>query len=224
MLKIYFLVLFTTLMFLGCSPNNGNSKANSDKSLDLDSYEKVSLSDPQMYSLAYMWNEERLAHDIYLNLNELYPRAEFVNIATNGEVTHINLVRDIVEWYDINITNIVDYTDSFSQAQLDSMPSGTYGIEEIQDLYDVLYAEGSTSLEEAVKVACKVEVVDVDDLDAYIIDAAGNQALLDTFNILRDGSYKHYWVFDGILKEIGLEDGCCSAGLSYCKTTDEYPR
>lgn len=69
-----------------------------------------------------------------------------------------------------------------------------------------------------------VEVTDIDDLDKYIAGSTGNQALIDTFTTLRNGSYSHYWAFDDGLKSIGVDNGCCSLGTTYCKTTDEYPR
>ena len=104
------------------------------------------------------------------------------------------------------------------------MPSGVYGVTAIQNLYDTLYAQGSVSAQEALKVGCMVEVVDVNDLDEYIIESKDNQAMLDTFDILLRGSYKHYWAFDKGLKNIGVSDGCCSLGDDYCKSETQYPR
>jgi len=45
---------------------------------------------------------------------------------------------------------------------------------------------------------------------------------LDVFNFLRDGSYKHYWAFDKGLKNMGIDNGCCSLGTNYCHP--EYPQ
>ena len=193
-------------------------------SIDLSTYSLASLTDAQKYSLAYMWNEERLAHDIYLNLYAINPVTQLEKIATNSETVHISLVKDLVESYDLNITNLVDYKEHYSEAELEAMPSGIYGIQAIQDLYDELYAYGVASSQTSLEVGCKVEVVDVNDLDTYITEAGTNQALIDTFSILRDGSYQHYWAFDSGLKNLGITDGCCSLGSAFCKTTQEYPK
>ena len=69
-----------------------------------------------------------------------------------------------------------------------------------------------------------VEVVDVTDLDEYIQLAQTSEAIdvVDAFNILRDGSYNHYWAFDEGLKNIGISEGCCSLGDTYCHP--EYPQ
>ncbi|MFK5938258.1 MAG: DUF2202 domain-containing protein [Sulfurimonas sp.] len=208
----------------GSSSNETVTPSQTVTSIDLSTYTLQSLTDYQKYSLAYMWNEERLAHDIYLNLYAINPVTQLERIATNSETVHIDLVKDLVEAYDINITNLVDYKEHYSQAELEAMPSGIYGIPAIQDLYDELYAYGVASSQTSLEVGCKVEVVDVNDLDIYITQADTNEALIDTFNILRNGSYQHYWAFDSGLKNLGITDGCCSLGNEYCKTTNEYPQ
>jgi len=218
-----FLGLSTLILLNGCDNSNndnsdGNKQSDSPSSIDLSTYNQDALSTEQKYSLAHMWNEERLAHDVYQNLNKLYPTKQLENISTRSETVHIKLVENLVEWYDINVTNLGDYTIHYSKAELEAMGSGVYGVPAIQDLYDALYQEGSASQIDALKVGCKVEVVDVDDLDKYILEAQTNQALIDTFNILRDGSYKHYWSFDSGLKNLGITNGCASLGSDYDKT------
>jgi len=215
----------TLLLFSGCGEDNSNagmgSQGNIQMSIDLNNYTQDALTDEQKYALAYMWHEEKLAYDIYLALNTLYPTKQFENIATKSEIKHIELVQNLVEWYDLNITNIPDYTINYSQTELANMPAGIYAIDEIQALYDALYAQGKSSQLAALEVGCIVEVTDVNDLDIDIVSAEGNAALVDTFNILRSGSYNHYWAFDKGLKNLGVAEGCCSLGISYCKP--DYP-
>ncbi len=227
--------LFTSLLlFSGCGDSssnkgalqngNGNANANTQgvNTVDIYSYNLAPLNEKQKDSLAYMWNEERLAQDVYLNLYKVHSDVrQLNNIGTNSEGRHIELVQNLVEAYDINITNLVDYTQNYSEVELNSMPAGTYGIEAIQNLYDILYAKGVNSSQDALEVGCMVEVTDINDLDDYIADAETNQALLDTFDILRDGSYRHYWSFDRGLKFMGISEGCCSLGDDFCKP--EYP-
>jgi hypothetical protein len=229
--------LFTSLLlFSGCgdsSTSSGyaqNGAGSSHQSgttgattqVDVYAYDLAPLDDKQKYSLAYMWNEERLAQDVYLNLYKVHSDVrQLSNIALNAERMHIELVQNLVEAYDINITNLVDYTQNYSEEELNAMPDGVYGIEAIQNLYDILYAKGVVSSQAALEVGCMVEVTDIDDLNKYIADAGDNQALLDTFDVLRDGSYSHYWSFDRGLINMGISDGCCSLGTDFCKP--EYP-
>jgi len=213
-------LMTTLLLFSGCGDTlkeNAGSNYDMQMSIDLSTYSQDALTDEQKYALAYMWHEEKLAHEIYLALNTIYPSKQFVNIATKSEIKHIALVQNLVAWYDLNITNIPDYTVNYSAEELASIPAGTYAIDEIQSLYDTLYAKGIGSKQAALETACMVEVTDVNDLDVDIILAGDNAALVDTFNILRNGSYNHYWAFDKALKNLGVSDGCCSLGATYCK-------
>ena len=215
------------LLFTGCGDDtavNGASEAqnSANMSIDLSTYDQDALTDEQKYALAYMWHEEKLAYEIYLALNTLYPTNQLENIATKSEIKHIELVENLVAWYDLNITNIPNYTVNYSQEALASMPAGVYAIDAIQNLYDTLYAKGAVSQQAALEVGCMVEVVDVNDLNEDIVLAENNEALLDTFTILRNGSYTHYWAFDNGLKNMGIADGCCSLGSTYCHL--EYPQ
>ena len=192
---------------------------------DLSAYPMATLTNDQKYALAYMWNEEKLAKDIYLALNELYPTNQFYNIATRSETKHEAAVEELVQRYDINITNLQDYTVNYSEEELRALPAGTFGVDKIQELYDTLYAKGEQSKTDALQVGCMVEVTDVEDLDRFIATAQEVNAtdLVAVFERLRAGSYNHYWAFDKALKAEGVAAGCASAGAAYAKTAEEYP-
>jgi len=196
--------------------------------LDLSLYPESNLTDEQKYTIAYMWNEEKLAKDIYLALNDIYPTQQLEKIATQAETKHQALVEELVQRYDLNITNLVDYTESYSEAELRAFAPGEFGIQAIQDLYDVLYEKGSQSQQDALEIGCMVEVTDINDLNEDILIAEETNAsdLVTVFNNLRDGSYNHYWAFDKGLKNLGVTDGCCSLGtidgVNYCQP--DYPQ
>ncbi len=188
-----------------------------------DNLHESNLTNEQKYALAYMWNEEKLAKDIYLALNELTPHQTLYNIATRSEVQHEAAVENLVQKYDINITNLENYEISYSEEELRALAPGEYAVPEVQELYDTLYAKGSQSLQDALEVGCMVEVTDVEDLDKYIEIAGDAGDLVAVFGFLRSGSYNHYWAFDRALKNMGVSEGCCSLGEAYCKTEEEYP-
>lgn len=192
--------------------------------LDLSLYPESDLTDEQKYTIAYMWNEEKFAKDIYLALNEIYPTQQLEKIATQAETQHQALVEELIQRYDLNIANLVDYSESYSEAELRAFAPGEFGIQEIQDLYDVLYEKGSHSQQDALEVGCIVEVTDINDLNEDIIIAEKTNAsdLVAVFNVLRDGSYSHYWAFDKGLKNMGIVDGCASLGEEY--DHPEYPQ
>jgi len=181
------------------------------------------LNDEQKYALAYMWNEEKLAKDIYLALNVTTPHQTLYNIATRSETEHEAAVEALVQKYDINITNLENYEINYSEEELRALAAGEYAVPEVQELYNLLYEKGTQSLQDALEVGCMVEVTDVTDLDKYIETADGAEDLVQIFTYLRSGSYNHYWAFDSALKSLGVTDGCCSLGETYCKTEVEFP-
>ena len=188
-----------------------------------ESLPESNLTEEQKYTLAYMWNEEKLAKDIYLALYEMWGQRTFYNIATRSETRHEEAVESLVQKYDINITNLENYEIRYSEEELKALAPGEYSVPEVQELYDTLYAKGSQSLQDALEVGCMVEVTDVNDLNEDIEIAEGAEDLVLVFGFLRSGSYNHYWAFDRALKNIGVSEGCCSLGAEYCKTPEEYP-
>jgi hypothetical protein len=168
-----------------------------------------------------MYNEEALAHDIYLAIYEIQPLNQLQNIATKSEVKHIEAVNELAIKYDLNMTQ---YPDTDVPYSIEGIHPGVYPVEAIQELYDMLYDKGIQSEKDALEVGCMVEVVDIDDLDKYIGYAEASEAadVLDVFNFLRNGSYTHYWAFDSGLVNMSIVDGCCSLGTEWCHP--EYPK
>jgi len=206
------------------------------QSFDINNYPKSTyLSQDLKNSLAYMGNEERLAYDVYHNLydyhitNSAMQIEQLKNISERAEIKHIEIVQNLVRKYNLNSDELSDIVNPVADntIAIDSMPSGEYDIETIQILYNALYSKGITSQKDALEVGCMVEVTDINDLDNYIKMAQDSKAddVIQSFEILRDGSYSHYWAFDKGLKNIGISDGCCSLGkvdgVDYCH--NEYP-
>ena len=203
--------------------------------VDISTLPSSTLTQELKDALAYMGNEERLAYDIYMNLYNYHSAngdrvSQLQNIASRSEQSHVGIVQSLVQKYDLtaadldNVQNgIADNTVSFSD-----MPSGQYDIPAIQSLYDALYAKGTDSVQDALEVGCMVEVTDINDLDHYLSLAAASNAedVQAAFEVLRDGSYKHYWAFDKGLKNRGVSEGCCSLGtidgINYCH--NKYPQ
>ena len=141
------------------------------------------LTDEQKYALAYMWNEEKLAKDVYLALHALTQEQVLYTIATQSETEHEALVEALVQKYDINITNLEDYTISYSEEELHALPAGQFAVPEVQTLYNTLYEKGQQSVVDALKVGCMVEVTDVNDLNKYIETAGDASDLVEVLPI-----------------------------------------
>jgi hypothetical protein len=205
-----------------CEENNSTDESHGNE-FNLSNYPVTStLTIELKNSLAYMGNEERLAYDVYHNLynyhvdNNNDEIKQLENISEKSEIKHVGIVQDLVQRYKLgaeDVTNVINPVAN-RDVKFEDMPSGTYDIPAIQELYDILYAKGISSRKDALMVGCMVEVTDVDDLDKYILLAEASKAtdVIEAFNVLRDGSYNHYWAFDKGLKNIGIENGCYVKG------------
>ena len=231
-MKITTIFLLTAmLIILGCNSGggkgngkNGDSEAIQATVTDALNAEKSTLTQELKDSITYMYNEEKLAREVYLNVNEKQPLKQLYNIATKSEIKHEKAVNDLAVKYDLNITLYPDTEEPYDQQSLDEYGSGQFAVVDIQELYDVLYDKGIQSQKDAFEVGCMVEVTDINDLNQYMKQASDANAkdVLAIFDYLREGSYNHYWAFDKGLKNSGISDGCCSLGTEYCHP--EYPQ
>jgi len=225
-------VLGIILILWGCG--SGNTGNTADKSKDIGLPADVTDALNSSYStlnqnlkdaITYMYSEEGLAHDVYLNIYKIQSVEQLQNIATKSEVKHIDAVNRLAVKYDLNMTQ---YPDTDIPYSITGIGNGNYPVDTVQYLYDLLYAKGLQSEKDALEVGCIVEVVDIDDLDRYIGYAQSSDArdVLTVFEFLRNGSYSHYWAFDKGLRNKGVEKGCCSIedmfGYSFCHP--EYPQ
>lgn len=236
MLKESIVMVLATLSFSACGAGSTQSGANTYADngytrettpivvTDAISSEKNTLSQELKDSITYMYNEEKLAKDVYLNVYAVQPVRQLYNIASKSEVNHEEAVNDLAIKYDLNITFYPDTQAPYDKDALNTYGDGQYPVVKIQELYDMLYDKGIQSQQDALEVGCMVEVTDIDDLDLYMTQATDSNAsdVLTVFDFLRDGSYKHYWAFDKGLKSMGITEGCCSLGEEYCHP--EYPQ
>ena len=208
--------LVATGVLTACVANNNGYSQNSNRQggynsapINSSATHATTINSKVKHSLAYMYEEERLAKEVYLAIYDKQPVRQLSKIASGAEVRHIDAVKKLATRYGV--------ATPYQQA-------GRYNIASIQSLYNDLYAKGIRSRKDALEVGCMVEVVDINDLNNYIGEAeqANAQDVLQTYDFLRKGSYNHYWAFDRGLKQLGVSDGCCSLGQTYCHP--EYPK
>lgn len=140
-------------------------------------------SSPQAHdterSLLFMIEEEKLAHDVYVTLAQLWGSKPFGNIA-ESESTHQSLVLPLLEGRGI--------------ADPRSSEVGVFADQGLQELYDELIARGSTTRSEAIRVGILIEETDIADLSAAI--AAEDEAdVVSVFERLLAGSENHLAAF-----------------------------
>lgn len=147
----------------------------------------VPLSEGERDLLVYMREEEKLARDVYLTLNGIWPHATFVNIAAS-EQRHMDAVKKMLVKYQL--------PDPVQDAV------GAFTDQGLQTLYNTLIASGTGSLIDALKVGCTIEDVDIMDLQRAM-DLATHVDLDVLYQHLLDGSRNHLRAFAGALDALG---------------------
>ena len=148
-----------------------------EESQDTAAAEAPSQSIDQM--LVYLAEEEKLAHDVYAVLGDMWGDQIFTNIQ-RSEVSHQDQVSSLLTTYGISDPR--------------SSEVGVFTNTELQALYDQLIAQGSQSVTEAYKVGVLIEETDIADLQESIA-ATSDPVILTTLNRLLGASENHLKAF-----------------------------
>ncbi|MEW5871072.1 MAG: DUF2202 domain-containing protein [Chloroflexota bacterium] len=143
------------------------------------------LSDAEAQALAYMREEEKLAHDVYVTLYDLWGLPTFQNIS-QSEQTHTDSVAALLERYGL--------PDPASDEV------GVFSDPNLQALYNDLVERGSQSLAEAIKVGAAIEEMDILDLQERLAET-DNADIQYVFDNLMHGSYNHLQAFVSALSQ-----------------------
>jgi hypothetical protein len=148
--------------------------------------ELVPLTEAEKDMMIFIYQEEKLARDIYMAMNVSYPNCTiFANIALS-EVKHMEAVRKLLDRY---------VTDE-ELAALTSLNIGFFLDQELQELYGALLAQGGLSVDDAYAVGETIENKDIEDLTAALaITLEVHLDILSVYTKLRDASYSHLEAF-----------------------------
>lgn len=129
--------------------------------------------------LTYLVEEEKLAHDVYIALGDIWGDRVFANIA-RSESKHQDQVATLLADYGI--------------ADPRSAEPGVFQNAELQALYDTLVEQGAESRIAAINVGILIEETDIRDLQAAI-DAIADAEIDATLERLLNASYNHLDAF-----------------------------
>ena len=172
------ITLFTASWLMSCE--------NDVTDISLDNQKNTAFSLEDQEALLFMLEEEKLARDTYIYLDELWGINQFANIQIS-EQSHLNAVADLLDSFDI------DYA---------IQPEGEFANQEIQNLYDEFITDGTLSMTQALEVGATIEDLDIVDLQNYI-NATSNTAIISVFESLQCGSRNHLRSFVSALENTG---------------------
>jgi hypothetical protein len=149
----------------------------------------AALSPEEIAALKFMREEEKLAHDVYVALFNVWGAKVFSQIALS-ETTHTETILALLVKYGI------------ADPAAGKAP-GVFEDPALQTLYNTLIAMGQPSLIDALKVGALIEETDIHDINAKkaVTDEAD---ILQVYSSLLCGSGNHLRAFNGQLLAQGV--------------------
>lgn len=177
------IILAVSFTFLNtCSDNNDDMENNGINN----DFINETFVEKDKAALLFMLEEEKLARDTYIYLNNLWSINQFANIK-NSEQTHMNAIENLIKQYTI---------------EYEILPTGEFANKELQSLYNQFIIDGATSDVNALKIGATIEDLDIVDLQVYI-DANSNERIISVFESLKCGSRNHLRSFVSAIEKNG---------------------
>jgi len=148
----------------------------------------ASVSSADAAGLKWMREEEKLTHDVYITLGDLWGSNVFANIS-QAENTHVSAVGTLLARYDIN--------DPMTTTEVGVFTDPTF-----TKLYNDLVDTGSQSLIDALTVGALIEDLDIMDLQRL---ASTSPDIAIVYDALELGSRNHMRAFYRQLQRLGAD-------------------
>jgi hypothetical protein len=148
------------------------------------------LTEEQLDELYFIYQEEKLARDVYITLGEMYPAENTFASIQLSEQRHIDSAQELCEKYKIDLSRVNE----------DEV--GNFDIDILQELYTSLVAKGSDSLTLALEQGVFIEELDIGDLTKAIEEMNMPADVISVYENLREGSYNHLESFQVALSRV----------------------
>jgi hypothetical protein len=146
------------------------------------------ITEEQKAIIYEIYEEEKLARDVYRTLGDMYPEENtFANIQLSEQI-HMDAVRNLCDKYGIAII-VSDVTGDFT---IDKM------IEFYATVHQTFVEEQTGSLLDALNVGKEIEIMDIDDLGIALVGMPKD--VVKVFNNLISGSINHLDAFTNAIE------------------------
>lgn len=149
----------------------------------------TTLTEQEIADMRFMREEEKLAHDVYITLFNVWGAPVFANIA-ESETAHTEAVLRLL---------LKRGLPDPAKGQ----PVGSFENQELQALYNQLVEQGRRSLVDALRVGALIEEKDIWDIRQKM-EATDEADALKTYQNLLCGSHNHLLAFNRQLKANGV--------------------
>ncbi len=176
-------LLSSSLLLAGNGYQNGKTQINAAQQIVTD-MSVYALSYEQQSAMEFMYQEEKMARDVYITLYAIYATEIFNNIA-QSEQKHMDAIKVLLDKYSLSVA-------------IDENEVGTFIDPKLQALYETLIEQGALSLEAALQVGQLIEMTDIEDLENAIAEANVDAKIV--YENLMLGSENHLAAFTRLLE------------------------
>lgn len=176
MKNFLFFLSISVFLLAGTSCNKDNDKPD-------DPTQTAEISSTQKSQLLDLYNEEKLAHDIYEQFFLEHGYTPFEHIM-GAEEYHMSRVAEVMTAYKLEVPNYAP---------------GVFGIQLYQDAYDEWLPKGLGDGQEACMIGAYIEEMDILDLMNTIDNIAEQDDILALYEELKMGSENHLRAFNRFL-------------------------
>lgn len=148
------------------------------------------LSASEAQGLAFMREEEQLAHDVYAYSALRWSQQPVFARIASSELQHVQAVQALLRRHGLPDVML-------------GLPAGQFATAEFQTLHDELVARSALSLVDALTIGLQIEELDIRDIEAQML-ATDNQAIRLVYGSLLRGSRNH---LRGLMKALQAQGG-----------------
>ena len=149
----------------------------------------ATLSPREEEGVLFIWEEEKVARDLYMQLYQETKQSIFLDLA-RSEQSHMDQAKTLVDKYNLELP-------------VEDEP-GVFSNQTLIGLYNDLLVQGMRSQEDALKVAATFEEISIVDLEKEL-EVSDNQDVTVVFQGLLAGSRKHLRSYVRDLQDMGIE-------------------
>lgn len=143
------------------------------------------LTEAQKDKLFFIYQEEKVARDVYITLGNIYTDENTFASIQISEQRHMDAARRLCEKYGVDVSNV------------DESQVGEFVLPVLQELYDTCVTTGEESRLDALKIGELIEITDIDDLEEAAQGMPGD--VVNVFGNLKEGSYNHLDAFQAAI-------------------------
>jgi hypothetical protein len=146
----------------------------------------VVLTEDQKDTLFYIYQEEKVARDVYITLGNIYTDENTFASIQVSEQRHMDAAKELCEKYGVDTSEVNE----------DAV--GSFVLPVLQELYDTCVGQGEESLLDALKIGELIEYTDIEDLEHACEGMP--EDVVSVYESLKEGSLSHLDAFQAAIE------------------------